>query len=202
MRKIQADGLILAGGKGKRMGGIYKGALVYQKETFIQRLVNILKKETTKLYISYGTEHRGNFTGCELLFDRYSDIGAIGGLLEGFSNGSEEWMLVAACDMPFLEGKMYQYLWAALESASENYIGVVPVMNGKIHPLAAIYRKSMAETLKKQIEKKNYCLMDALKQEKILYVSLPNGQGFEKMLENINTPKEYEALRRLEEKWV
>lgn len=42
---IQADGLILAGGKSSRMGGHHKGSLTYKDETFTKILVRELKRK-------------------------------------------------------------------------------------------------------------------------------------------------------------
>ena len=43
---MQADGLILAGGKSSRMGGEHKGNLIYGGETFTQILVKELNRGT------------------------------------------------------------------------------------------------------------------------------------------------------------
>ena len=41
---MQADGLILAGGKSTRMGGRHKGDLFFQEQTFLERIIEELKK--------------------------------------------------------------------------------------------------------------------------------------------------------------
>jgi molybdopterin-guanine dinucleotide biosynthesis protein A len=103
-------------------------------------------------------------------------------------------LLVAACDMPFLKAELYQYLLEQLALEKKACIGAVPVVAGKIHPLAAVYRKEWQNTLKTQLAIGNYRLLDALEKEAILYVDVTKKEGFQKMLSNINTLKEYENL--------
>lgn len=207
---MQADGLILAGGKSRRMGGIHKGSLIYGNETFTQILAKELKKEAQKVWLSYGQEVRERIAGCGIVRDIYENSGPIGGLYAGLRMCANDCLLAAACDMPFLKIELFRYLYRELfrrdeaePAASERmniqssrYDGAVPVINGRIHPLAAIYKKSSVGVLEEQIKDKNYRLRDALLRLDILYVDMTGKKDFERMLQNINTRQEYEAAVR------
>lgn len=41
---VQIDGVILAGGKSSRMNGNYKGNLIYDNETFVEKIISELGK--------------------------------------------------------------------------------------------------------------------------------------------------------------
>ena len=77
---MQADGLILAGGKSSRMNGIHKGNLMYRQESFVDRLVNEFKKEARNIWISYGNQVHKEYKGCKIVLDKYMGCGPIGGL--------------------------------------------------------------------------------------------------------------------------
>lgn len=200
---IQADGLILAGGKSSRMGGHHKGSLTYKDETFTKILVRELKKEVQTVWLSYGREIKEYMNGCRIVRDIYNNSGPIGGIHAGLKVCGSDILLVAACDMPFLKIDLYYYLYEALSreemgdcfiALAARYDGCVPVIDDRVHPLAAIYRKSAVKVLEEQIRDKNYCLRDALRKLDILYLDVTGESRFIRMLQNINTVQEYNAI--------
>lgn len=183
------DGLILAGGKSSRMG-VHKGLLTFEGETFVERLIKELKKEAGQVFLSYGEETYAVYEGCQLIFDEAKDCGPIGGLYTGLKACKSEELMVAACDMPFLKAELFSWLKEQLGE----FDGVVPTASGKVHPLAAIYKKSALPILKEQIEGGKYCLREALKRLNIAYADVSERENFKRMLQNINTAAEYNRI--------
>ncbi len=181
------DALILAGGKSSRMGGIHKGNLRIGAESFTQRLVNELKAHCQQLFLSYGSSVQQEYEDCCIIRDEYADCGPMGGLHAGLKACNSDILLVAACDMPLLRWDLYSFLLTQLEE----YDAVIPVADGKIQPLAAVYTKALLPVLEANLKLGNYRLMSALEQINIHYVELPQ---FAAMLRNINTVEEYTAL--------
>lgn len=190
VRKEIMDGMILAGGKSLRMEGKHKGFLVYNKETFMERLIREMKREAEHLWISYGTEIHASYEGCPVIMDEYPGCGPIGGIHAGLRQCQADAMMVAACDMPFLRAELYRHLKTKMGPAD----GVVPLVKERIHPLAAIYSKRILPVLEEQISNENYRLTDALKRLNIIYVDVSGINEYEKMLRNINTVEEYGNL--------
>ncbi|MBO5460259.1 MAG: molybdenum cofactor guanylyltransferase [Ruminococcus sp.] len=197
------DGLILAGGKSRRMEGKHKGNLVYQKETFTERLINELQKDAGQIWISYGETIHKEYSGCSIVLDEYSDCGPIGGLHAGLKSCGSELLMVAACDMPFMSVEFFRYLKSEMHSKEKGnscvYDGVVPVYGGKIHPLAAIYRKKAVCILEEQILKKEYKMMRMLNKMDIIYIDVTGNEKWGHMLENINTVSDYRRIMTEEE---
>lgn len=193
---MEAEGLILAGGKSLRMGGRHKGSLIYQDETFTRILLKELKKEVSCIRLSYGEKVKENYSGCPVVMDIYPGCGPIGGLHAGLKACEGKFLLAAACDMPLLKIELFRHLADRLRGAGAAfYDGAVPVTGkGRIHPLAAIYKTSISDILEKQIKGGNYCLKDAFRHMNILYVDVTGNELYEQMLWNINTAKEYERL--------
>lgn len=194
---MQAEGLILAGGRSRRMGGIHKGSLTYNKETFTQRLIKELRKEMVRVRISYGSQVREDCGGCLAVMDIYPGCGPIGGIHAGLESCESQWLAVAACDMPFLKASLFCLLMDRLSETEKEGIscdGAVPVLGGRIHPLAAVYQTGTAKVFEEQIKKGNYRVFDVLKRLNILYVDLTGQKIWEEMFQNINTTKDYERL--------
>lgn len=184
------DGLILAGGKSSRMGGSHKGFLTYEDNSFMERLIGEMGKIADRIWVSYGTKIYMKYAGCRIVTDEYPECGPIGGIHAGLKACESNAMMVAACDMPFLKAEFFTYLSEELK----DYDGVVPVIAGKKHPLAAIYKKDILPVLEEQIKNGNYRLTDALKKLDINYVDVTGQEKFERMLKNINTIEDYQNI--------
>lgn len=189
------DGLILAGGGSTRMGGKHKGFLKLGDETFMDRLIEEMEKGVEQLWISYGTKVQAEYAKGTIIMDEYAGCGPISGIHAGLKACGSEELMVAACDMPFLKIDFFYYLHGKLSEASKECGGAVPVSAGKIHPLAAVYKKWTLPVFEEQIKEKNYRLRDALKKMNVLYVDVTGQPEWEEMLENINTPEEYRTIR-------
>ena len=181
------DALILAGGKSRRMGGRHKGALPIGAETFTRRLINELKPCTEQIFLSYGAAVHLDFEDCRIVRDEYTDCGPMGGLHAGLKACESDLLLVAACDMPLLSRKLYDFLLADLGE----YDAVVPVVDGQLQPLSAVYRKTLLPIFESCLQEKNYRLRSALEQAKVNYIC---ADAFAKQLQNINTEEEYQSF--------
>ena len=197
------DGLILAGGKSSRMGGVHKGALIIDKATFAEHIVREFEKLTDTIWISYGEKVHEEFEGVKIISDEHVGCGPIEGIYQGIKNCSSDMLMIAACDMPFIKADLYKFLEEALikaeESSKEKYHGIVPVLNGRYHTLSAIYKKESLEFFNDSILKGTYSIRSALDKMNILYVSVDEYEEFHKMLENINTREDYLKFKGVKE---
>lgn len=185
------DGLILAGGKSSRMNGTHKGSLMYHEQSFVSLLIGEMKKEVEEVWLSYGRVVHEEYEGCKIVQDVDMDCGPIGGLCAGIEVCSDNEVMVAACDMPFLKVEMFRYLYYNENNWEKDWDCIVPIVDGRKHPLAAIYRKSSLQILKEQIKEKNYRIMDMLEKMRVIYVDVSDDPQYRNMLSNINTPEEY-----------
>ena len=192
------DGLPLAGGKSSRMGGRHKGDLLYGNETFTTRMIHEFSKDADTIWISYGAKVHGTYENCRIVRDIYPDCGPIGGIHAGLTACESDEVMVAACDMPFLKIELFRYLKTKMDEAGKQehiiYDGVMPVLERRMHPLAAIYRKCVAQVMERQILSGNYKIRDAFEKMHILYVDVTENENFARMLRNVNTMEEYKML--------
>lgn len=196
---MRADGLILAGGASRRMGGNHKGNLIFEGKTFQERIISELKKEAKAVWISYGREVQKEEQDCRIVMDIYAGSGPIGGIHAGLNSCEQELVMVASCDLPFLKVELYQWLYEELlRTEQENqrrYEGIVPMIKDWVHPLSAIYRKSAAAIAEEQIQCGNYRMRDFAAHTDILKVDVSGYPAFVKMFTNVNTLEDYERIQ-------
>lgn len=189
-RKKEVDVLILAGGKSTRMGGFHKGNLKIGEDTFIKHLVDEMRKVTEHILISYGTDIHEQPHDCRIVTDIYKDCGPMGGIHAGLTAADAEYVFVVACDMPFMEAEFVESL---REHVTENTDVVVPLIDGKVQPLAAIYNRSILPVIEELLEKRRLKLRSIYEQVNTIYIEM-KGTKMENMLRNINTMEEYKEI--------
>lgn len=198
VKRIAVDALILAGGKNLRMQGNYKGDLKAGGETFADHLIREMKKISDHIYLSYGAVSHGEKEGCTVVRDIHPGCGPVSGLETGLTVCRSEYLLAAACDMPFLQAEFYRMLLdrgAEAEEKNGRFPDcIVPLLHGRPDVLAAVYSKRMLPVIRRLIRQGIYKPRAAAEQVNTLYVPLDGLPGYAVMLQNINTPEEYSKI--------
>jgi molybdopterin-guanine dinucleotide biosynthesis protein A len=130
-------GLILAGGRGRRLGGIDKGLLDLDGEPLVQRMAQRLASQVGRLLLSANRNlDRYRALGFEPLTDgSYTDVGPLAGLRAGLLACATPWLLAVPCDMPFLPVDLCERLQRA--GASDDPRARVP-FDGQRHHYACL----------------------------------------------------------------
>lgn len=184
--------LILAGGKGRRMGGANKALLQLQQQTFLSRLENALSDFDEKLISLQDASWLGDSPFLPV-FDQVTDRGPLEGLRCSLSLCRSDALLVVACDMPLFSGKLAK----AMLQAGEGFDAVIcQDRAGRIHPLCGIYSKQCLPAIESMIARGNYKITDIMKAVPSLIFSLETSVFSDMLLSNINTPEALEALRQ------
>ena len=184
--------LILAGGKGRRMGGANKALLQLQQQTFLSRLENALSDFDEKLISLQDASWLGDSPFLPV-FDQVTDRGPMEGLRCSLSLCRSDALLVVACDMPLFSGKLAK----AMLQAGEGFDAVIcQDRAGRIHPLCGIYSKQCLPAIESMIARGNYKITDIMKAVPSLIFSLETSVFSDILLSNINTPEALEALRQ------
>ncbi|ANQ48516.2 NTP transferase domain-containing protein [Flammeovirga yaeyamensis] len=105
------NGLLLAGGRSKRMGGKDKAKINYHGKEQRFHMKEILSKYTSKAFMSCRPQQLKDFSDQEnLLPDSFINLGPFGALLSAFrQNPNCAWMTVAI-DLPFVDDKTIMHL--------------------------------------------------------------------------------------------
>jgi molybdenum cofactor guanylyltransferase len=131
---------ILAGGRGRRLGGLPKGLLLRDGRPLLAHLLALSPKFAEVLLVtSESTPYRG--FPVRMVADVISDRGAPGGVHAALVHAATPWVLVVAADMPFVTGVVVEVL---LAQRSEGVDAVGFEVDGRLQPLLACYRTSLA----------------------------------------------------------
>lgn len=111
-------GVILAGGRGQRMGGVDKGLQDLDGRPLVQWVLTRLSPQVDSVLIN-ANQNLARYAelGCTVLPDSIPDFaGPLAGLHAALSQATTPLLLTVPCDSPFLPGDLAQRLHDALEA--------------------------------------------------------------------------------------
>ncbi|CAD6511286.1 Molybdenum cofactor guanylyltransferase [Paraburkholderia kirstenboschensis] len=152
----QITGLLLAGGRGIRMGGADKGLQTLHGEPLAAHVLKRLAPQTGALLIS-ANRHPDIYAalgapfGAEIVADTLPEFpGPLAGLLAGLRATRNEYLLSAPCDTPWLPADLAARLAQALAANAADIATVTTTeADGTVslHPVFALLRTGLADDL-------------------------------------------------------
>ena len=152
IKNLSLTAIILAGGKSSRVGlNKSKDQMKLAGRPLIDWVISKLTSLDNLIeenIIIVGTKEKyPNFK--QVVQDIFPQKGPLGGIFSGLKASNSQYNLVVACDMPFLEVKLLQYMREEIDS---NDIIIPRYNRGYIEPLCAIYSKKCLEVMEKNIQ--------------------------------------------------
>lgn len=184
-------GVILAGGKSTRMGRD-KGLLLWKGRTLIESIQTELESACREvLLISDYPEHKS--LGISVYEDVVKGKGPAGGILTALEKSNSDYCLIVACDMPFLNRNLFEFL---INNIDKEYDVITPVFNDVLQPLCSIYSKSCSKVIKDFINQEQLAMIEIIKSFNVKYLSIGKELGFfsQNLFSNINTAVDYDNL--------
>ncbi|MBR1478165.1 MAG: molybdopterin-guanine dinucleotide biosynthesis protein B [Lachnospiraceae bacterium] len=182
---------ILAGGKSSRMG-YDKALLKLNNESMLKRLLREFN-ECEDVYVSSaGARDYGEISATVIKDENY-EIGPIEGIRRVLSEAANEYVFICAVDMPFVTDKLSRYIASFISSDYDCY---VLTDDEHIHPLCAIYKKSVLPYIEAMIEEGNYRIRELFKKVPVKYISIEDSCFDKKVVRNVNTRSEYIELQK------
>lgn len=145
----QITGLILAGGRGSRMGNVDKGLQTFRSAPMVMHVIMRLSPQTGNLMIN-ANQNLGPYEGFGLPVwpDQLSGFeGPLAGLQTGLAHCDTEYLVTAPCDSPFLPDDLVARLADALGEAD---LAVAVTDDGnrrQPHPVFCLMRASLLSHL-------------------------------------------------------
>ncbi|HET6266255.1 MAG TPA: molybdenum cofactor guanylyltransferase [Acidobacteriota bacterium] len=189
--KDRITGLILAGGKSRRMGRD-KARLPWPPGSETRLIDSVIGKMSgvfDRLVLSVQSEDAFPEINLPKVVDRYPETGPLGGIASAFESGETAFFCVA-CDMPFLNPELIRFL-----CGFQDCDAVVPVWHGRIESLHAFYSATLLPQFQRALGQGRFRITESFGEGHVKYIHEaevrhfdPGGQSFR----NINTPDEYE----------
>jgi molybdenum cofactor guanylyltransferase len=185
-------GIVLAGGRSRRMGRD-KSTLEFNGKSLVEYAIDALKPLCGKVVIS-SNNFVYDYTGCEVWPDELPGQAPMIGIYSCLKRSTTEYNMVLSCDMPMISTAVLQYL---LENIQDKDVAVPLHKDGFIEPLCGIYKKSATGILKDFIDKNNFRLNECIRAASHQLVLFDSNQSFYSptLFTNINTPEDFNRLK-------
>ncbi len=195
--ETEVTGILLAGGKSRRMGED-KRHLVVGEQTLLERGLAVLRSTFQDVLVVIAQDSPPLGVDARVVRDLVPDCGSLGGLYSGLMQATTPWVFVVACDMPFLN----QAVIAQFTSRRATADIVMAKLDARLHPMHALYGKQCLPVLEQMIGARQLKIQEMVSHtplrvqyvtEKDLLTIDPSGRSFH----NVNTPADLAVARSL-----
>ncbi len=188
-------GVILAGGKSKRMGRD-KLFLDIGGVPLFQHIYKVLRQVFNDLIVVTNNPEPFDPYNIRVVTDLIPGKGALGGLYTGLKSTFSEGVFCFAADMPFLNSQLIRYM---IERGSEGDV-IIPKTSDGLEPLHAIYSKNCLKPIETLISRGELKIIDFLQEVTVIYVSEEEILKYDPMLTcflNVNTEEDFRHVQNI-----
>ena len=185
-------GLILAGGRARRLGGQDKGLILLNNKRLIDYAVERLAAQTGTILIN-ANRHQAQYQTCgyPVIADSLPDFaGPLAGLLSGLQHSKTDWLLAVPCDNPHLPEDLAARL-VALANEKQCLLSVA-CCEGQLQPTYCLLHRSLHDSLQHYLARGQHKVQDWVMQQQACIVEFANCRDFA----NINTPQQLAEAER------
>lgn len=160
------------------------------------RMAEKLRAVTGEVYL-VGAPERYAHLGLPVLADPVGGRGPVAGITAALRATEQDWNLVVACDLPYVETRLLEFLLesAAAERAAD---AVVPRLGGQWEPLCAAYHRRGLPAFEQVLAGDDYRIARAFEALQVRAVTEDDLRKFAfsaRMFKNMNSPEEYEEAK-------
>lgn len=189
---MQVTGIILAGGKSRRMGRDKSTLELVAGLSLLDSVEQALLQISDDVIVVNNKDERVRSSQVREVTDVYVGGGPLAGIHAGLQAARHETAFVVACDMPFIDLDLINYLLAA----SAGYDVTILRDGDRLEALHAVYRKSALPVIERSLAEGSYKVTAILSQLQVNYIDVETIAGdydYQRILTNINRPEDYEA---------
>lgn len=197
----------MAGGASRRMGRD-KAWIELNGEPLVVRVLTALKMVCDEVIIVVNDPTKYEQLGVRLTLDTFPGTGSLGGIYSGLSASANKFALAVACDMPFLNVALLDYLISfateadvIIPSARDAYKarkkspaeGERTAKDLDLHPLHAVYSKSCLALMADAIQRGDLRMIsfhDAVRVRVVQAAEIDEFDPKHISFWNVNTPEE------------
>jgi molybdopterin-guanine dinucleotide biosynthesis protein A len=194
----EMTGLIMAGGKSRRLGQD-KRFLVLNGRSCLQRVLDAYRGIFEDVLIVADTKKPFPDMGVRIVEDLIPGMATLGGLYTGLQYAQGEQVFAAAVDMPCLSPGTIHIV---LQQADQGDI-VIPELAGQLQPMHAVYSKACLPYIKRLLDQSCFKVQELCNIPELNVHRIPQSafQVVDPELRsffNINTPEDLAVVK----KWI
>ena len=184
--------VILAGGQGRRMGGLDKGLIEFDGKPLAALLVDSLRQQGVDIVINANRNHvRYQRFGCPVVSDQLADYqGPLAGFASAMSAVDSAFILTLPCDGPLL---VDDYVARFIASYEKNGAAVQVAFDGdRMQPVHAMVKVDLLPSLTNFLDNGERKIGRWYAQHDFVRVDF---SACANMFRNINTPADRDSLQ-------
>jgi molybdopterin-guanine dinucleotide biosynthesis protein A len=167
---IRRTGLIILSGGNSLRFGADKARITFGEASLLENIVSSLSYIGPEIIIVTAPNQppvkRLNRVKCRYINDVYPGKGPLGGVYSGLRASNYLYNLVVACDMPFLNRELLEYMIAQ----APGFDLVIPRVGHFVEPLHAVYARSCLVPLQELLEQGRLSLQELLPRIRARYL--------------------------------
>jgi molybdopterin-guanine dinucleotide biosynthesis protein A len=192
---MTVTGVIQAGGKSTRMGGLPKALIQLGGKPIIERIVDVLGQVLPDLLIVTNTPDLYAYLGLPMVPDVFPDHGSLGGIYSGLKAARGDAFTVA-CDMPFLHPEVVRLVASRAGVADV----VIPKGGDQLETLHALYAKACLPHMEALLAAKRFKIVGFF--DRVRVCEIPEAEVARYRdpaicFMNVNTPEELARAREI-----
>lgn len=194
---MRTSGVVQAGGRSTRMGGVPKALLEVGGRRIIERVVAAVAPAVDDVLLVTNTPDLYAFLGLPMVADLHPDHGSLGGIYSGLMAVRGDAAFTVACDMPFLSTEVARLLAGRAGEADV----VIPRVGGQLETLHAVYARACLPHMEAALAAGRLKITGFFGRVRVLEVSEAEIAALADpalVFMNVNTPAELAEARRLE----
>ena len=194
----EITGLILAGGRAQRMGGIDKGLIPFHGKPLIESAISKLKPQVNTLVINANRNitKYANY-GYPVIMDETPDFsGPLAGFSVGLKACKTPFLLTSPCDSPLMPSNLAELLAAEMKRGDFQLVyASSKEADGKVwaQPVFCLLQANLEESLNQFLQEGDLKIDRWFKELRSSTVIFDNPQAFT----NVNTPEELKLLEEV-----
>jgi molybdopterin-guanine dinucleotide biosynthesis protein A len=193
MMEIEVTGVLLAGGKSRRMGED-KRYLVVGEQTLLERGLGVLRSMFQEVLVVIAQDSAPLDIDARVVRDLVPDCGSLGGIYTGLIQATSPYIFTVACDMPFLNQAVITQFTTRRDTADI----VMARLATRLHPMHALYGKGCLPAMEQMIVARQLKIQELVSHAslRVQYVTEADLLSIDpswRSFHNVNTPEDLEA---------
>jgi len=191
--EIEVTGVLLAGGKSRRMGED-KRYLVVGEQTLLERGLGVLRSMFHEVLVVIAQDSAPLDIDARVVRDLVPDCGSLGGIYTGLTQATSPYIFAVACDMPFLNQAVITQFTNRRDTADI----VMARLATRLHPMHALYGKGCLPAMDQMIVARQLKIQALVSHAslRVQYVTEADLLSIDpswRSFHNVNTPEDLEA---------
>lgn len=188
----------MAGGRGRRLGGLDKGLVPWHGQPLVAHIANRLRPQVSTLLISANrnTEVYGRIANCPVIPDSISGYaGPLAGIARAMQVATTRYIVTVPCDAPFLASDLVSRLYQGMTKTGAEIS--VARDEQRVQPMFALLQRDLLPRLLAWLQAGEHRVQGWFEMQRTALVALTDRAD---MFYNLNKPEDRTLLEKVWER--